>query len=177
MAYTTTADIKTYLGITATTDDPLIGRLIDAASQAIDTYTDRSFAAEVGDRTYRYTSGGVLYVNDLVSVTSITNGDGTALDMASVTLAPPADTPKWMVISTGLTRGEITITGVWGYGAAVPADIVQACVRWAAYMYRQKDAQVYETTAIPDAGVITVPQGMPADVKILLDRYRRLVVA
>ena len=65
----------------------------------------------------------------------------------------------------------IEITGRWAYSSAAPADITQACARWAAYMYRQRDAQVFDVTAIPDAGVITIPQGIPADVKMLLDPY------
>ena len=36
-----------------------------------------------------------------------------------------------------------------------PDDIKQACVRLTAYLYRQRDSQVFDVTAIPDAGVIT----------------------
>ena len=39
------------------------------------------------------------------------------------------------------------------------------------FKYRQKDAQVFDVTAVPDAGVITVPQGIPADVKRILRSY------
>jgi len=30
---------------------------------------------------------------------------------------------------------------------------------------------VFDTTAIPSAGIIQVPQGIPADVRMLLDPY------
>jgi hypothetical protein len=43
----------------------------------------------------------------------------------------------------------------------------------AAYYYQQKDAQVFDTVAIPDAGVITIPSGIPADVKLILAPYRK----
>ena len=43
----------------------------------------------------------------------------------------------------------------------------------ASYFYRQKDAQVFDVTATPELGTITVPAGIPADVRILLDPYRR----
>jgi len=69
----------------------------------------------------------------------------------------------------------ISITGSWGYSASAPPDIVQATLRLAAYMYRQKDAQVYDVSAEPSAGVITVPQGIPRDVRLTLDSYRELL--
>ncbi len=68
---------------------------------------------------------------------------------------------------------EISVAGTWGYAATAPDDIVQAAVRWAAYCYRQKDAQVFDTTASPDLGTITVPQGIPRDVAIMLRPYVR----
>ena len=40
-------------------------------------------------------------------------------------------------------------------------------------MYRQKDASVFDTTAIPDQGVIVSPQGIPRDVRLMLDPYVR----
>jgi hypothetical protein len=45
----------------------------------------------------------------------------------------------------------------------------------AGYYYRQKDAGVFDTTAIPDMGVIQVPQGIPRDVQLILNPYRKAV--
>ncbi len=66
------------------------------------------------------------------------------------------------------------MTGKWAYSTTPPDDIEHACTRLAAYMYRQKDAQTFDTTAIPDAGVILVPQGIPKDVKMILDHYKKV---
>ena len=71
--------------------------------------------------------------------------------------------------------GEVSVLGAWGYSTSPPDDIVHACIRLAGYYYRQKDAQVFDVTAVPDAGIITIPQGIPADVKLILDKYPRWV--
>ena len=67
----------------------------------------------------------------------------------------------------------VSVAGTWGYSATPPDDIIHACIRLAAYYYRQKDAQVFDTTAMPEQGVITVPQGIPRDVKLILEPYIR----
>jgi hypothetical protein len=65
----------------------------------------------------------------------------------------------------------IEITGRWAYSENVPEDIKHLCSRWASYLYKQRDAQVWDTVAIPSAGIITVPQGIPKDVVMLIDSY------
>jgi hypothetical protein len=69
------------------------------------------------------------------------------------------------------------VAGDWGYSTTAPADIVQATLRLAAFFYRQKDAQVFDTVASPELGVITVPKGIPVDIRLLLDPYRKRVSA
>lgn len=69
----------------------------------------------------------------------------------------------------------VSVTGTWGYSTTVPGDIKTACLHLAAFYYRSKDVQVWDVTAIPEAGVITIPQGIPATVDRILGRYRRLI--
>jgi hypothetical protein len=54
-------------------------------------------------------------------------------------------------------------------------DAVQMTLRLAAYLYHQRDASVFDVTAIPDAGVITLPKGIPADVKLWITGNKRRV--
>ena len=72
-------------------------------------------------------------------------------------------------------EGGITVTGKWAYSLTPPEAIKQATIRLAAYLYKQRDAQVFDITAQPEIGVITVPKGLPADVKQILDGFRRVV--
>jgi hypothetical protein len=191
-AYATSTDVKQYLGInsTLTGDDTLITALILRAQTAIDTHTHRTFSSTAA-ATRRFTVGldtfdGVLWFDeDIYSVSTVkTNADSTApVTVASteyVTL-PRNRTPYYGIKLRSDADVEwdyadapemgITVAGRWAYSATPPADIKHACVRLASYYYQQKDAQVYDVTAMPDAGVITVPQGVPADVKEILKPY------
>lgn len=128
-------------------------------------------------RTNQY----VLWLGqDIKSVTTLTNGDGsTVISSTGYWLEPRNSTAAYQYIRlktaeswTFDTDGEISVDGHWGYSTTAPDDIVQACKRWAAYLYRQRSAQVYDVTADPELGIITVPQGIPADVKLLLDPFK-----
>lgn len=193
MAYCTAAQVKSYLGITTTGDDTLIGNIIPRAQAFIDQYTNRAF--EVTSNTSRYytvgedTDGAWLHINDEIASISaiVTNADatsgGTTLTTGQYITAPrnfgPYHGIKILSSSnldwdyTNNAEMGVKLTGKFGYSTGVPSDIEHAAIRMAAYYYRQKDAQVFDVTAIPDAGVITVPQGLPADVVRILNRYKR----
>lgn len=122
--------------------------------------------------------------DDLAKLYEIDNGDssGTAVSTDDVTLWPRNHGPPYYKIrlnssSTSTwnvdTDYYIQVRGKWGYSICPPADIVQACIRWAAYLYRQKDTGQFENVAVGEGGTLRVPMGMPEDVRVLLDPYRR----
>lgn len=194
MAYCTAADVKTYRGISGSGDDTLITALIARAQALIDSYTGRTFEASAD--TQRYLTVGVdtdgrmaFLPDDLCQITSVvTDADGDA-DSLTVNVdyitEPRSRTPYFSLklLPNSDYRWEYTtnpemgvlITGRWAYSITPPADIAHACIRLASYFYAQKDAQVFDVTANPELGTITVPKGIPADVKKILDLYRRLV--
>jgi hypothetical protein len=183
MAYTSVTEVKQYLGISVNTDDLVLAVLIDAAQSFIESYTGRRF--EPYTATIMHTGSDIYddalsLRDDLLSLTSITI-NGTSVDISGAVLLGGLHGEPYYGIRLDAFEGYhsdddvIQVTGQWGYGLTVPADIVQACTRLAAYYYRQRDAQVFDTTAMPGAGVITVPRGMPADVQKVLDRYRMLI--
>ncbi len=190
--YTNVSDVKAYLGITGSTDDVLIEALIEAAQRWIDAYCARTFEAVEGTRYFtvgKDTDGATLHLDrDLCAITSIvTNADatdgGTTLATTEYRTVPRNDTPYYAIrlTSSGGKAWEYTyeaedgieVTGKWGWSVAAPENVSQAARRLAAYMYRQKDAGTFDTTAFPEAGVITVPQGIPKDVLLLLEPFRR----
>ena len=190
MAYCAASDVKTYLGITGSGDDTLIGSLCTRAQAMVDAYTGRTFEASSNtDRKFdaiRDVKGQVLYLDaDLASINSVTNGDATVVTSAQYVTEPRTATPYHALRILGSANiawtystdpeNAITVNGKWAYSTAAPADIVHATIRWAAYLYRAKDAQVFDVTASPELGIITVPQGIPADVQKILDPYRRIV--
>ena len=191
-AYATSTDVRQYLGVTSTSDSALMTALVLRAQTAIDNFTRRTFAS-TGNTTRRFTvgkdtDGRKLYFDrDLITVNAIVNlADSTATETVSTGhyITMPRNTGPYYGVELRSnstiawdyeTEPEmgITVSGKWGYSTVAPADIKHACVRLAAYFYRQKDAQVFDVTASPATGQITVPQGVPADVKLILAPYVR----
>lgn len=197
MGYCTLAELKQYLQMTPDekTDDALLTALIEAAEAIIDRNTGRTFSAAAdATRTYcvgRDTTRRTLVLDrDLCQITSIvTNADapdgGTELTTGDYFTVPRNDPPYYAIelrrssdaaweYTTDPEEG-ITVTGRWAWSLTPPADIVMACQRLAAYLYRQKDAQVFDVTAMAATGVLSIPQGFPKDVLQLLAPYVRRV--
>jgi len=197
MAYLTAAEFRQYTGISSNLDDSLITALIARAQQAVDVYTARTFEAaadttkkfdaELDVRNHQLLLDWTPYGIDLCQITSVVNGDGMALLPAQYVLEPRHYAPWYGIrirTSTGLywdtdanadPEDAIAVTGRWAYSITPPPDIVHATLRMAVYMYRQKDSNVFDVTAVPGAGVIEVPQGFPRDVERLLSSYRRRI--
>lgn len=191
MAYATLAQVKAELGITATTDDTLFNDLIPEAKAAIDLDTGRTFEAAADSTRYFDADRDVcddrrtLWLrDDLCAITTVTNGDSVAVSSTERVTEPRNTTPYYaikLLSSSGKTwtytddaENAITIVGRWAYSTTPPAAITRACVRLVAYWYRLKDSQVFDVTADPESGQIIIPKGLPADVKRILDPYRRL---
>lgn len=132
--YATIGDLKGALGITSTTDDTIMRKILEAASRSIDNYCTRFFYAETATK---YFDGAVpLWVDDLLSITTIKtdeDGDGTFENTLTVTtdyLLYPLNTyPKTKVeISLvgnyggfGVTKKGCQIVGLWGFGDGISA--------------------------------------------------------
>jgi len=191
MAYATLEDLRGYLDIDITSDDPLLQEAIESAQSYIDSQTNRHFEAVTATRYYdssarsRWDSRQLdLYGDDLLTITTLTNGDssGTVIAAANYWLTPRNEGPPYHGI---LLKSDITdywewdtdywvsVAGTWGYSATVPDDIRQATLSLAAYLFRSKDSQVFETTAIIESGAIAIPQGIPATVDRIIGRYKR----
>jgi hypothetical protein len=191
MAYTGVEELKTYLGITVTTDDALLRDLLEWVSGNIDTYTGRRFESVTATRYYesdalaedRYT---LWMDDDLLTITTLTNGDddGTAIPSTEYWLLPRNSSPKYGIrLKSDSTYawewdvdGWVSVAGTWGFSASPPEAVVRATLEWAAYAYRLKDGGgPTEVMIFPEAGFIQVPRGMPIQVKLALDPYVRLV--
>lgn len=187
--YTTWAAVKTYLGVTGVTDDTLGALLVTRACAMIDRFCRRQFVALTATRTFDVPSSETLWLDeDLISVSAITNGDGTTVASSQYVLLPHNVTPKyairlrsaasvsWVASSTTGDEQAISVAGSWGYSAAPPDDIVQMAIRSTAWLYKQRDAP-FGTTARPDVGIVEVPAALPEDVKAVLLRYQKVRVA
>jgi hypothetical protein len=44
-----------------------------------------------------------------------------------------------------------------------------------AWLYKQKDSQIFAASSTPEFGQISIPQGIPKDITLLAKRYRRAI--
>jgi len=139
-SYASIADLKGILGITSTTDDTVMRKILEASSRSIDSYCNRIFAVQ---STTKYFDGAVeLYVPDLLSITTLkTDEDGdydydntfaaTDYILYGVGIEDKLNTyPKTRIVidpngdyssfASGYKKG-VQIAGVWGYGDGISA--------------------------------------------------------
>ena len=192
MAWTTAAEIRDLTDIDSGVEDGLLIGLIADAEAHIVTQTERQFTAAAATRYYDPTDptvvdGPYLYLDeDLVSVTTLTNGDSNVLTVTTeyilqpVNTGPPYDTVQ-LVTSGGIfwtyaTDHEkaISLLGSWGYQAAVPADIKYAVQLLTAFYYRSRQAGPDADRTIFADGTVIAPAQAPMLVAELIAPYRKL---
>lgn len=179
-------------------DDALLQDCIDRALTLIARLTKRTFLAPLSE-AYPHTEttrtfdaiedvedDGVTlnFDQDLYALTTLTNGDAvveTAYILKPKS-GPPYDAVKLLASSgkvwTYDTDPEVAIEikGVWAWGPC-PADLMQAGIRLAAWIYRQKEVgpDLDRPIIAPDGSVV-MPQRLPADVLEIVSGYRRVTV-
>lgn len=193
--YATLAELKAYCDISTTdaTDDAVLEDLIEAASRVIDGTTRRKFYATTETRYFDVPSGqevypGLLFVDDLLSITTLTNGAEGVLVAGDYWLMPPNSSPKWGIQlrpsgghvwqadSAGDTQAAISIAGSWGYAATCPDDIKQACLLIAnAYRQKRSGQGVDGTAQITSAGIVIEAGDIPRDAARILSHYARVL--
>jgi len=171
-------------------DDDLLQKAINASESYIEGTLSRAFEAETLTKYYLvdaldHDNGQMLHVNDdLLTITELLNGDSASTEIASdyYNLLPRNDGPPYYQILLTTNDGYywefdtdywVSVTGTWGYSVTARAEIIEAATELAAFFYKRKDAQVFEITAIPEAGIITIPKGIPATVDRIIRKYKR----
>lgn len=188
-SYATLAQIVEYLRIESTDagDDTVLTGLLEAASRLIERMTGRVFAGASATRYFDTPGGQELALDtDLVSVTTLTNGDGTVIAAGDYSLWPRNAAPKraivlksssavgWLPDASGSTDGAISVLGVWGYCAEPPADIQQACLLIAASLYKRRFGEnLSSVSTLTAGGVVITPQDIPGAAWEIIKAYRR----
>jgi maltoporin len=197
MAYITATDLKNYMKISGNSDDTQLALFADRAQHVVESYTHRVFEWAGAGTVKKFTPTSYLDGGDLLDIytlsmgmhefyelTSITNGDGTAVSLSDVVTIPGNLTPKYAIrlksnvnirwTYTGAVEEAISVTAKWAYSATASADIVQAALRIGAYLYRQRDGTPDSDRPIVSAdGVVLSAPKIPSDVLELLRPYRR----
>jgi hypothetical protein len=190
--YATLTQLKAYVGATDTADDVLLADCILRAQTWMERFTKRRFECPADStRTFdgiHDVCGRELWLDtDLCAITSITNGDATSITPAQVVSEPRNTTPYYALTlkaSSGLAwtyttdpEDAIEVTGRWAYSITPPADIEQACVRLAAWLYRQKDSSAdIDRPMVSADGATLLPTRIPSDVEAILRSYVRVSI-
>lgn len=185
------ADIKTAgrLNISDSTYDGDLLQFAIVASRWIDRYLggpDNLFTVDAA--SIRYFSpfddvdGRLLKLDKpLLSVTTLTNGDGLAITSGYYRLQPRNGEYYWSVqlLSThggwqySTEDSEIAINGLWGYSIAAPAPVKEAAAMLAAWIFKRYQSALQDASINFELGQVIYSESMPKQVRALLDVYGR----
>jgi len=186
--YATLAEVKAYIDTSSTnaTDDGVIEDMVEMASRLIDKLTIRTFYARTETHYFDYSGGRSLVMDDdLLTVTTLTNGDDDTIASTEYNLLPFNRSPKheiklkqsstegWEIDSDGNSEGVISVAGTWGYSATAPDDIKHACISIVISAYHKRFGQGVEGVAqITAMGVVITPQDIPKEAWTIINPYR-----
>jgi hypothetical protein len=124
-SYATMPDLRRYLGLTGaqTSDDALLWDLLGASSRLIEAYTGRRFYPARASYAYTVRDPGLLLLgDDLLSLDTLTNGDGSAITdyhlhpaRVSVKSSIALDRAQTAFVHDGDPVDAITAVGIWGF--------------------------------------------------------------
>ena len=193
MAYCTLAELTTYLGVSDSDDDALLGPIIDRATAIIDMRCKRTLVAtSTSTRNFtvgRDTVGPHLYFNDMcASITQVLNGDSSNTEVTSAQyVTKPSNVGPFYGIKilrsaskvwqyTTDPEDAIAVTGNWAWFATLPDEVKHFCIRLSAFLYRQKDSNLdMDRPILTDAGVTLLPAGLNQDLTLLVKAYGRKI--
>ncbi len=194
MAYPTTAQVKTYLPASGSGEDTLIDWLLGGAVKFVENYTGHDFVADAAETFYvvpeypNLLNGRrtlLLRDREVITLTSVTNGDGVAVASGNYCLLPKSGPPYYKIEldpDSGLYwwrgsdgAGVVTVVASSeGYSAACPADVFMAILQLVAYLYRGRSTGAGgPVTTASRAGLIIPASEVPANILTVLDAYRR----
>lgn len=190
--YTTLAAQKAAMipnGATNTADDGVIESMITQASRIFDGETLRTFYARTETHYYDCPADGRtldILDDDLLTVTTLTNGDGSVITSTTYALRPRNTTAKNQIVlnllgttlftisTTTGTEDAISVLGTWGYSSTTPADVEAAVIDIVTNAYHRRFGVNTEGAAtVTGSGVVITPRDIPDSAWRTIARYRR----
>ena len=190
--YATLAQLKSALKIIDSLDDDNLERAIASASRLIDGYAGRYFYNTTATRIFTPDGLNLCQTDDLVSITTLktsTNLDGV-FDLTWTTADYQAEPVNAVVDGTqtpitrlravastsfpvGRSIASVQVTGVFGW-SAVPDPVNYACIIQASRLWKRLDSPL-GVAGFGDMGVVRVSTALDADVRQLIDPYRKVL--
>jgi hypothetical protein len=180
MAYTTVAEVKTFCHVSGNTDDTLLTAILASAEAVVENYTgtvfdndtaaNQTFTRLPGVRT-RFDGNKLYFYDWLATDTSVTITDSPTV------MYLPEDGPPYygcMLTEGSWAYPTVTVNGKWGYSTAPPADIEMAVWRICRWLYDMQTTGRGSAPIVTPNGQVLIPEGLPLDIKQLLDPYRKV---
>jgi hypothetical protein len=189
--YASLGDLKLALRIPDDDENVLLQVALDAATSAIDDHCNRTFIASAGvsprmfqptrDRVevddFFTTEGLIISVGGTVIPAAVENvsagytlyplnaeAQGEPYTSFQYTQFPSSAWPLYAAIS----RAKAIVTARWGYAAAVPAQVRQACILQASRIFARR-LSPYGVAGSPDMGSeLRILAKVDPDVAVLL---------
>jgi len=179
-------------------DDVFIERLIERCSREFDGDTGHWFYSDTQTRYYDAPRGRALELGvPLLTVVSLTNGDGTAIADTDYRLFPLNGFHKteirlrqssnivWELTAAGDSEGAITVAGTWGYvdrSSTDPESMTaisnskSAVLALALAVYKRRYGVGVDGVAqVTGAGVVITPRDKSPEYLSIVQRYRKLL--
>jgi hypothetical protein len=189
VGYCTTSDVLAWIngtGQNTPAADPVVDRLVDAASEVIRSYCNRDIDSKAYPET-RNGNGGTALMLSQYPVTAVAS---VTVDGVTIPARPTVTSSGWVLdtltdYGPGIVRLDgysfskgvqnVVVNYTAGYASdSIPADIIQACVEIAADMKR-RGPRVGEVSKNLQGQVVAYSQkDIPAQVKMILDQFRRV---
>lgn len=191
MAYITVDEWKQYRnalsgGVQApysAQDNAVLQLFVDQAQAELERQCGKRFEAVTATGYYRCgaiawdNSKKLLLDNWLLTVTTLTNGDGAVIASGDYWLLPRSG-PPYSAIELKSTKswafgtdGEIIVAGTWGFMTAADAAVKRVTFRLAEFFW-QKRSTTGESQIIGDGQIVVAAQ-YPKDVQDFITSMRR----
>lgn len=178
---TTLENVKTYLSLTNSASDALLGMLISAYSQWVRSFTSRDFTVEYYE-IWRSGRGGVTMLTPQWPIVAVT---AVEVDGRSIPAAPTFGaygyrfTDQIVTLSGGACfafgANNVRIAYQAGY-ASVPLDIVEAVTELVALRFKMAgDNSNWRSKSLAGETITLNTSDMPASVATILKQYANVV--
>lgn len=200
MAYATLLELKGFIGIPSadTADDTTLQLALDAASDQVDRFCDRTFLADAAPTTrwYQVDHTGWVDVDPISTTTGLVvatddNGDGTAettwtlgtdfrLEPINAALQSPVQ-PWTRLVTLGTRwfprlqfRPGVSVTARFGWpGGTAPQVVKEATLIQSSRLWKRKDAPFGVAGSVEFGSEMRLLAKLDPDVESLLRPYRR----
>lgn len=189
--YCTIANVKMALDITGNQYDTQLTRIVTAVSRWIDEkceIVDKGFAQDTDATRYfdpQHVDGKSLWIDmPLLTVTTLTNGDGTVISSSDYRLWPYNSTIKreirlkssvdWIFDADEL----ISVEGKWGYSTSIPSPVSEAAIIMSAWLHKRYLAGLADASASIELGQLIYSKPAPEQAISLLQPWldKRMLV-